>query len=862
MFLFSPITEKFTRDAKYPWYEGFNEERISFVDDDKNIVVHDSCINLSQEDNSQYIPFEMERYYQGIDLTKMMLQIYFVNSDQKANADTPINVEYSDYRIRFGWLVDKNATYISGNLLFEIRAIGTINDEDGNEYDYVWKTRSNSQINIEKSLHGHEIFTPDINWYTTLVKVINEKSESAENSVNATLSSEQNAKTSENNAAISESNAKTSESNAATSEANAKASETNAGISAADSAASATLAKSWAVGGTGVRADEATNNAKYWCELTEDKFSDFNEDFRVLNENLNSEITRAKSEESTLSNTINTEITRAKSAEDTLRSSINTTNTNLSAEITRAQSAESVLDTKISTGLDLKANSADVNAALSAKADVTALNSAITNINTSLSNKADISSVNAVSTSVDTLNTSVNALSSAVSAKADALVVENVSERMDTLDKVLNTKVDKEFIASCGAQSDWDQNNDTSLDYIRNRPFGYMEDVLTEVHPETTVNIEEDGGIADITHFYIFAGITYVVTFDSIKYRIDPGYNTLGNITGYPFRIYTHYNGNTDIYTATITCTTAGPHTFSVHRVVRQEPIKVPDAYLPDTALVQSNWAQSDETAADYIKNKPGGYKNKIENKILDEGDLTFYYSSDNDGYYFVDVPYLGQCLSCRVIIDGDEYELESNGDGMTYGNKSIVDSGYEDTGIPLFLNNMPPIDNLDNGRCTLFTNFSGESHTVEIYSTLEEIIKIPDEYLPNDKLSVKGGTMTGDFHLNWDSNLIFDGRNSAYDVPNMAEISYEKAPTLIEFSSDSSMTSYNEYRLRLGTVDEVGSTLNYIWAEVPIFAGHNPIHGVAAPTYGYDAANKEYVDAAINSAITDAIGNITNGSY
>lgn len=69
--------------------------------------------------------------------------------------------------------------------------------------------------------------------------------------------SEENSKASENASALSETNAKASETNASTSEANAKTSETNALNSAKES-------QSYAVGGTGVRENEDTDNAKYY----------------------------------------------------------------------------------------------------------------------------------------------------------------------------------------------------------------------------------------------------------------------------------------------------------------------------------------------------------------------------------------------------------------------------------------------------------------------------------------------------------------------------------------------------------------------------------------------------------------------
>lgn len=74
------------------------------------------------------------------------------------------------------------------------------------------------------------------------------------------------AKTSETKAYQSELNAKSSETKAATSAANASTYEANANEYAENAEDNAKLAKSWAVGQTGVREDENVNNAKYWSD--------------------------------------------------------------------------------------------------------------------------------------------------------------------------------------------------------------------------------------------------------------------------------------------------------------------------------------------------------------------------------------------------------------------------------------------------------------------------------------------------------------------------------------------------------------------------------------------------------------------
>lgn len=106
----------------------------------------------------------------------------------------------------------------------------------------------------------------------------------AKSSETASKKSETNAKASETAAATSKTSAATSATNAKTSETNAKASETNAAMSAStaaqkateiigkaeSAAASATKAESYAVGGTGSRDGEDSDNAKYYYQQAKD----------------------------------------------------------------------------------------------------------------------------------------------------------------------------------------------------------------------------------------------------------------------------------------------------------------------------------------------------------------------------------------------------------------------------------------------------------------------------------------------------------------------------------------------------------------------------------------------------------------
>lgn len=161
----------------YIWIDDYTDMDYSTVDALKNIHVSNNQINISQEENSQVIPFEVPRYYDGIDLTQMTFQIHYVNAEENDGLSTPINVMCNSDKIRFYWLIDGSATSISGILKFEIMASGVVSTPTGDK-KYVWKTRPNkSGINILESLSGKGAIEPSDGWDTYLQQVSNLVSE-------------------------------------------------------------------------------------------------------------------------------------------------------------------------------------------------------------------------------------------------------------------------------------------------------------------------------------------------------------------------------------------------------------------------------------------------------------------------------------------------------------------------------------------------------------------------------------------------------------------------------------------------------------------------------------------------------------
>ena len=163
--------ETWQRHPNYVSYDGFSDDNISTISNNKDINLDSSQFNITQEENSQYIPFEMPRYYDGFDLVDTVISIHYTTKSGRHGATKPVNVFYNNEKIRFGWLVDAGATLDAGTLAFEIHAYGTVTGSDGKPKAYVWKTKSNKSLNVLQSLCDCEevINNIDDTWLQELV---------------------------------------------------------------------------------------------------------------------------------------------------------------------------------------------------------------------------------------------------------------------------------------------------------------------------------------------------------------------------------------------------------------------------------------------------------------------------------------------------------------------------------------------------------------------------------------------------------------------------------------------------------------------------------------------------------------------
>ena len=144
---------------------------------------------------------------------------------------------------------------------------------------------------------------------------------------------------------------------------------------------------------------------------------------------------------------------------------------------------------------------------------------------------------------------------------------------------------------------------------------------------------------------------------------------------------------------------------------------------------VQSDWNQNDETAVDYVKNRPFYTGNPVETVLVEERTLSFTEVEPGAGIYTSDFAVAYSFIAgetCTVYWDGNAYELawkNFEGGALYLGNLSIV-TGGTDAGEPFFALT-------DNSRMMVYIVDASASHTFSISKVAPEVVKVDTKYLP-----------------------------------------------------------------------------------------------------------------------------------
>lgn len=142
---------------------------------------------------------------------------------------------------------------------------------------------------------------------------------------------------------------------------------------------------------------------------------------------------------------------------------------------------------------------------------------------------------------------------------------------------------------------------------------------------------------------------------------------------------------------------------------------------------VQPDWNQNNETAADYVKNRPFYTDDPVETVFVEESTVTFDKIGDTYRAQFPSTFEATVGETYKVSWDGASYEctcVNSNEDNMpVIGNLSILGSSF-DTGEPFVIG-------VNNGKgISIITADTSASHTFSISGAVVPVAQIDPKYI------------------------------------------------------------------------------------------------------------------------------------
>ena len=188
-----------------------------------------------------------------------------------------------------------------------------------------------------------------------------------------------------------------------------------------------------------------------------------------------------------------------------------------------------------------------------------------------------------------------------------------------------------------GVQPDWNQNDDTQPDYVKNRPFYTGDPVEAVLVEESTVTFAEHKGVyvADIqSTVSATVGETYSVSWDGAAYECTcvsfRGKLAIGNLsitgagsdTGEPFVMMINNGNGFHIGTAD----TSASHTISISQYSAGEVVKIDRKYLPKAAFI--TYDSSTSTYSSDFTN------DELYERMLEGEQIDWYFPTNNECFY------------------------------------------------------------------------------------------------------------------------------------------------------------------------------------------------------------------------------------
>ena len=141
--------------ATYKTYSMTSEFETISIEGRKIEIPGNFKIVVSKDNLSQLLTFEINRYFNGIDMTAMEVGIKYINPNKKANRVLAVNVSATSEKVTFSWILDEDVACAKGAVRFSIDFVG----ETEHEEPYVWQTMP-AQFNVEEGIWVGETVVP------------------------------------------------------------------------------------------------------------------------------------------------------------------------------------------------------------------------------------------------------------------------------------------------------------------------------------------------------------------------------------------------------------------------------------------------------------------------------------------------------------------------------------------------------------------------------------------------------------------------------------------------------------------------------------------------------------------------------
>ena len=166
------LEEGFTELPFYTQYNRYTDDNIVVIDNERNIPEITQKV-LKGDIRSQYITFEVQRYWDGEDITDKLITVRWFNEENVADGGIITDIcdaRYNDDVVRFAWLLDSAVASVAGTVGFLFMVSGENEVEDS----YILKTELGKLTvgdSMDNDANGE---MPEDSWFVELLAKVNQ----------------------------------------------------------------------------------------------------------------------------------------------------------------------------------------------------------------------------------------------------------------------------------------------------------------------------------------------------------------------------------------------------------------------------------------------------------------------------------------------------------------------------------------------------------------------------------------------------------------------------------------------------------------------------------------------------------------